>query len=92
LALAIGKPTGIVSSLGISAFGPAYDPASDKNIITAYKITAYKNPIEMQPKSFNLAPFALLPGQKVEIDKNKSFQLCRIRAKQPTSARPFGYD
>lgn len=50
--------------LGISAFGLAYDPGSDKSIITAYKIlaykiTAYKNPIEVQPKNSNLAPFTL---------------------------------
>jgi hypothetical protein len=57
--VSIGKPTGTVSSLGISAFGLAYDPASDKSIITAYKITAYKNPIEVQPKNSNLAPFTL---------------------------------
>jgi hypothetical protein len=39
LALAIGKPSGTVSLLGINTSGLAYDPASDKSI------TAYKNTI-----------------------------------------------
>jgi len=59
LVLAIGTPTETVSSLGISAFGLAYDPASDRSIVAAYKINTYKNPIEGQPKNSNLAPSAL---------------------------------
>jgi hypothetical protein len=38
--------------------------SSDKSIIAAYKIIAYKNLIEVQPKNSNLAPFTLAPAKK----------------------------
>lgn len=64
VAMTITTPTAIVSTKGATAFGLAYDPASQKSLISAYQY-----PVEVQPANSDLAPFSLGPGQSVEVSR-----------------------
>ncbi len=62
VALDVKTPTITVSSEGENTFGVAYDPNSGSSLLSAYQ-----NPIRIQPSNSNLAPFTLGAGQQVEV-------------------------
>lgn len=62
IALEVKTPTVTVSSEGKNTFGVSYDPNSGSSLLSAYK-----NPIHIQPGSSNLAPFTLDAGQQAEV-------------------------
>lgn len=62
VALDVKTPTMTVSSEGKNTFGVAYDPNSGSS-----SLSAYQNPIHIQPSNSNLAPFTLRAGQQVEV-------------------------
>ena len=65
VSLDVDTPTTTVSSEGRNTFGVAYDPNSDSSVLTAYQ-----NPIYIQPSNGNLAPFTLGSGQQVEVSSS----------------------
>jgi hypothetical protein len=62
VALDVKTPTMTVSSAGKNTFGVAYDLNSESSLLSAYQ-----NPIHIQPSNSNLAPFTLGSGQRVEV-------------------------
>ena len=62
VALDVKTPTMTVSSAGKNTFGVAYDLNSESSLLSAYQ-----NPIHIQPSNSNLAPFTLGAGQQVEV-------------------------
>ena len=65
VALSVKTPTMTASSAGKNTFGVAYDPNSGSSVLTAYQ-----NPIYIQPSNGNLAPFTLGSGQQVEVSSS----------------------
>jgi len=65
VALDVKTPTMIASSSGKNTFGVAYDPNSGSSVLSAYQ-----NPIYIQPSNGNLAPFILDSGQQVELSSS----------------------
>lgn len=63
--LDVKTPTMIASSSGKNTFGVAYDPDSGSSVLSAYQ-----NPIYIQPSNGNLAPFILDSGQQVELSSS----------------------
>ncbi len=66
VALDVKTPTITVSSEGKNTFGVAYDPNSGSSLLSAYQ-----NPIHIQPSNSNLAPFTLGAGQQVEVSSEE---------------------
>lgn len=62
VALDVKTPTMTVSSAGKNTFGVAYDLNSESSLLSAYQ-----NPIHIQPSNSNLAPFTLDAGQQVKV-------------------------
>ncbi len=67
--LSIETPTAVVSSQGMSSFGVAYDPKTEK----CYVIT-YEDPVKIQPVNGNKAPYTLKPGRQAVIDNSQNNQ------------------
>jgi hypothetical protein len=65
VALNVKTPTMTASSAGKNTFGVDYDPNSGSSVLTAYQ-----NPIYIQPSNGNLAPFTLGSGQQVEVSSS----------------------
>jgi len=65
VALSVKTPTMTASSAGKNTFGVAYDPNSGSSLLSAYQ-----NPIYIQPSNGNLAPFTLGSGQQVEVSSS----------------------
>jgi len=66
IALEVKTPTVTVSSEGKNTFGVSYDPNSGSSLLSAYQ-----NPIHIQPSNSNLAPFTLGAGQQVEVSSEE---------------------
>jgi hypothetical protein len=79
VALDVKTPTITVSSEGKNTFGVAYDPNSGSSLLSAYQ-----NPIHIQPSNSNLAPFTLGAGQQVEVSSEE------IGSVTPMSQTPGG--
>ena len=79
VALDVKTPTMTVSSEGKNTFGVAYDPNSGSSLLSAYQ-----NPIRIQPSNSNLAPFTLGAGQQVEVSSEE------IGSVTPMSQTPGG--
>jgi len=62
VALDVKTPTMIASTVGKNTFGVAYDPDTGRS-----SLSAYQNPVSIQPSNSNLAPFTLAAGQQVEV-------------------------
>lgn len=65
VALDVKTPTVTVSSAGKNTFDIAYYPNSGSSLLSAYQ-----NPIQIQPINSNLAPFTLGSGQQVEVSSS----------------------
>ena len=66
VALDVKTPTMTVSSEGKNTFGVAFDPNSGRSLLSAYQ-----NPIHIQPSNSNLGPFTLGAGQQVEVSSEE---------------------
>ncbi|TFH48350.1 MAG: hypothetical protein E4G89_06430 [Methanothrix sp.] len=65
VALSVKTPTMTASSAGKNTFGVAYDPNSGSSLLSAYQ-----NPIYIQPSNGNLVPFTLGSGQQIEVSSS----------------------
>lgn len=81
VALDVKTPTITVSSEGENTFGVAYDSNSGSSLLSAYQ-----NPIRIQPSNSNLAPFTLGAGQQVEVSSEE------IGPVTPLSQTPGGIE
>lgn len=66
VALDVKTPTMTISSEGKNTFGVAFDPNSGRSLLSAYQ-----NPIHIQPSNSNLGPFTLGAGQIVEVSSEE---------------------
>lgn len=81
VALDVKTPTITVSSEGENTFGVAYDSNSGSSLLSAYQ-----NPIRIQPSNSNLAPFTLGAGQQVDVSSEE------IGPVTPLSQTPGGIE
>lgn len=65
VALDVKTPTVTVSSAGKNSFAVAYDPNRGSSLLSAYQ-----NPIQIQPCNSNQAAFTLGSGQQVEVSSS----------------------